>query len=189
MKYKILCALILLGAAANLAAGQRTRTVGEAPAEPKQAETKPASQPVATAPASVKAKYEGGIFGYRNKVDGTLTFDDTNQRLVFRNEQGKELIQLPYKAVLSVYADTQSKRPTAARVIGGASIYTLPALLIKKKYRYLTMQYRDPDTRAEGTTSFKIDNKETLGAMVATLASKAELTPRGDIYVRQAGGQ
>ncbi|MEJ7617683.1 MAG: hypothetical protein WKF30_12135 [Pyrinomonadaceae bacterium] len=188
MFYKILFALVLVSSTANLAAGQRTRPVGEAPAEAKRTETTqmPAPQQL---PPSVKAKYEGGMFGYRSKVNGTLSFDDVNERLIFRTEEGKELISMPYKAVLSVFADTQSKRPTAAGVIGGASIYTLPALLIKKKYRYLTIQYRDPDTRAEGITSFKIDDKSILNSVVTALASKAELTPRGEIFVRQAAKQ
>lgn len=187
MAYKILFALILVVSTANLAAGQRTRPIGDAPAETKRTET--TQVPAPPPPPSIKAKYEGGMFGYRSKVNGTLSFDDVNERLVFRTEQGKEMLSMPYKAVLSVFADTQSKRPTATRVIGGASIYTLPALLIKKKYRYLTMQYRDPDTRADGITSFKIDDKNLLNSVVIALASKAELTPRGEIFVRQAAGQ
>ena len=36
----------------------------------------------------MKAKYEGGIFGYNKTMEGTLSFDDTNQRLLF--PQGQE---------------------------------------------------------------------------------------------------
>ncbi len=195
MTSKIVSSFIIASFAASVTAAaasssaQRTRPVTETPpAATKQAQTNTAKE-VVPAPSSVKAKYEGGMFGHRSKVNGTLAFDDTNERLIFRTEQGRELLSIPYKAVLSVFADTQSKRPAAARVIGGASIYTLPALLIKKKYRYLTLQYRDPDTKAEGITSFKIDDKNVLNSVVTSLASKAELKQRGEVYVRQAAGQ
>jgi hypothetical protein len=56
--------------------------------------------------------------------------------------------------------------------------------LFKKKYRYLTMQYKDPDTKVEGVTSFKVDGKEMLASILEALARKAELTPRGEAYVR-----
>jgi hypothetical protein len=132
----------------------------------------------------VKAKYEGGIFGYTKKQTGTLNFDDEGQRLVFRDKMQKEYISIPYKSIAAAYADTQSRRPTAASVLGSASIYTLPALLIRKKYRYLTMQFNDPDTQVQGVTSFKVDNKQILETILAAVAHKAELTPRGEAYVR-----
>ncbi len=174
-----LCALVAPAAAL----AQRARTVSE-PTQP----TKPAAQTqpaVPLAPQTIKAKYEGGIFGYMKKQTGTLNFDDTNDRLVFRDKQGKEYISIPYDSIAAVYGDTQSRRPTAAGVIGGASIYTLPALLIKKKYRYLTMQFSDPDTRVAGVTSFKVDSKTLLDSMVFTVAQKADLEQRGEAYVRK----
>jgi hypothetical protein len=39
------------------------------------------------APKSVKAKYEGGVFGYTKTMEGTLTFDDQNNRLVFKDKK------------------------------------------------------------------------------------------------------
>ncbi len=141
----------------------------------------------APAPSSVKAKYEGGVFGYNQKIDGSLSFDDVNRRLVFRNKFGKEMINIPYDAVLSTFGDTQSRRPTAASIIGSAVPYGLgiPALFIKKKYRYLTLQFEDPDTRVAGITSFKVDNQETLASVVYALGTKAGLTQRGEVFVRQ----
>jgi hypothetical protein len=138
----------------------------------------------ALAPPTVKAKYEGGIFGYRKKMDGTLFFDDQNRRLLFRDKTQREVFSIPYDSVAAAFADTQSKRPTATDVIGGMSIYTLPAKLFKKKYRYLTLQYNDPDTKVSGTTSFKVQNKEILASVLSSLASKAGLTQRGEVYVR-----
>ena len=143
----------------------------------------PVAPPV-NVPQSTKAKYEGGIFGYNKKQTGTLHFDDEGQRLIFRDKTQKEYISIPYKTIAAAYADTQSRRPTAASVLGSASIYTLPALFIKKKYRYLSMQFNDPDTHVSGFTSFKMDNKEVLANLLAAVAYKAELSPRGEAYVR-----
>jgi len=47
------------------------------------------------APANVPAKYEGGMYGFSQKVTGTLRFDDVNERLVVFGEDQKELFGLP----------------------------------------------------------------------------------------------
>ena len=143
------------------------------------------NEPVA--PQNVKVKYEGGVFGYRQKMDGWLWFDDANERLVFRDKQQKEVFSIPYNAVSSAFADTQSRRPTAATVVGSSVPYGLglPALFIRKKYRYLTLQYSDPEVSIMGVTSFKVENKEVLEQTLKALADKAKLTPRGDIYIRR----
>lgn len=179
---RILGVMLLLTLCAGAGSAQRPRVVGETA---DGGDSKTARPSPAAAPGTVKAKYEGGLFGYPKKVDGTLSFDDANRRLLFRKQDQKELFSIPYAAVAAAFADTQSKRPKAADVIGGASIFTLPAKLIKKKYRYLTLQYKDPDTQASGTTSFKMQSKEVLDAVLAALANKAELTPRGEIYVKR----
>jgi hypothetical protein len=136
---------------------------------------------------NVKVKYEGGVFGYRQKMNGWLWFDDVNERLVFRDEQQKEVFSIPYDAISAAFADTQSRRPTAATVIGSSVPYGLglPALFIKKKYRYLTLQYNDADVSVAGVTSFKVGTKELLEQALKTLANKAKLTPKGDIYIRR----
>lgn len=172
-------AALLLASLASGASAQRARAVGDSSIK---TDAKPA--PTAPAPRSVKAKYEGGIFGYNKKETGTLNFDDASSRLVFRDKNGKEYISIPYQSIAAAYADTRSRRPTAASVIGSASLYTLPALLIKKKYRYLTMQFSDPDTQVSGLTSFKLDSKELLESVLHAVGQKAELTPRGEAYVR-----
>lgn len=195
-KYQIslIAVLLLITSLAGSTAAQRARTVGDSSSNRPGAASLPppavngttanAPAPPVNAPKTVKAKYEGGIFGYNKKQTGTLNFDDESQRLVFRDKAQKEYISIPYKTIAAAYADTQSRRPTAASVLGGASIYTLPALLIRKKYRYLTMQFSDPDTQVSGITSFKMDNKELLETILAAVAHKAELTPRGEAYVR-----
>ncbi|HEV7860520.1 MAG TPA: hypothetical protein VGO91_18015 [Pyrinomonadaceae bacterium] len=178
---RIIALALLAGSLAGVALAQRPRSVSSDPVRPG-ATAMPTPAP---APPTVKAKYEGGVFGYDKKLDGTLTFDDANNRLVFRKAQ-KEILFIPYGAVTSAFADTKSRRPKAATVVGSLpSIFTLPAQFIKHKVQYLTLQYRDPDTNASGVTSFKLENKEMLASVLNTLAVKASLMPRGDIYVKR----
>ena len=64
-------------------------------------------------------------------------------------------------------------------------IYTFPAKFIKTKVRYLTLQFSDPDSKQNGITSFKLENKEILESVLVTLAEKTGMTLRGDIYVKK----
>lgn len=137
----------------------------------------------APAPQTMPAKYEGGIFGYNKALEGTLSFDDTNQRLLFRKNQ-KDLFFIPYNAVISAFSDTQKRRPAAATVAQNVPYIGWPIGMIKTKVRYLTLQYSDPDTRVAGVTSFKLENKDLVDSVVYTLANKAGLVPRGEVYVR-----
>jgi len=192
MKYtqRLLAALaagtMLVAAAAGGALAQRTRTVSTpTPANEAKPPVPGVTANVPPAPDTVKVKYEGGVFGYTKKMDGTLTFDDQNRRLVFRDKKtNQEQISINYASIASAFADTQSKRPIAADIAGRASLYTLPALLIKKKFRYLTLQFNDPDSNATGVTSFKMENKEILSSVLHTLAKKANMTQRGEVFVR-----
>ena len=180
------CAALALAAAlaASAAEAQRVRRVEDSPAA--QTTGAKAGTP-APAPSSVKAKYEGGVLGYR-KTDGWLSFDDANRRLVFKGQKTqKELFSLSYDAVLAAWADTKSQTSTAGRVVQMGAPYGigLAGLLMRSKSRYLVVQYRDPDTRSEGVTSFKIGDKEVLNSSLVALAERAELTRRGDAYIRQ----
>lgn len=181
---KILSRLICVGLisllAISAAFGQRPRISDASSSGPDDAP--------APAPSSVKAKYEGGVFGYNERQDGTLFFDDANHRLVFLNKYSKEVFAIPYDAVLSTFADTQAKRPTAASIVSSVIPYGLglPALFIKKKYRYMTLQYQDADTGVSGVTSFKVANKEILASVVYALATKAGLEQRGEVFVRKS---
>jgi hypothetical protein len=140
---------------------------------------------VAPAPQTVKAKYEGGVFGYNNTMHGTLSFDDINRRLLFRNKQQKEVLFIPYDAVTSAFADTQKRRPAAATVASHIPYFGWPLGFIKTKVRYLTLQYTDPDSRASGVTSFKLENKQILASVLKTLAEKAGMTARGEVYIKK----
>jgi hypothetical protein len=138
----------------------------------------------AAAPQTMKAKYEGGVFGYNKTMDGTLTFDDTNHRLLFRKDN-KEVFFVPYNAVTSAFADTQKRRPTAATVAQSVPYFGWPLGLIKTKVRYLTLQYSDPDTRVSGITSFRLENKGLVDSALYALANKAGLVPRGEVYIKK----
>jgi hypothetical protein len=127
------------------------------------------------------------VFGHNNTMNGTLTFDDTNRRLLFGTKEKKEVLFIPYDAVTSAFADTQKRRPAAATVASHIPFYIgLPFGFIKTKVRYLTIQYTDPDSKASGITSFKLENKEILASALKTLAEKAEMTARGEVYIKKA---
>ena len=175
---KAISTLLLIGVLLTGVFAQRPRTM-----DPEPAAKAPAPKP---APKSMKAKYEGGVFGYNKTMEGTLTFDDENKRLLFKDKQPPKEISIPYDAITSAFADTQKRRPKAATIASAIPIiYALPASFIKTKVRYLTLQYSDPDSRVSGVTSFKLENKELLASVLATLAEKAEMTPRGDIYIKK----
>ncbi len=169
--------VLLFGTMLTGAFAQRPRTM-----EPDQTQMSTPSP----APKTVKAKYEGGVFGYTKTMEGTLTFDDDNNRLLFKDKKPPKEISIPYSAITSAFADTQKRQPAAATVASHIpTIYSLPARFIKTKVRYLTLQYSDPDSNVNGITSFKLENKELLESVLYTLAQKAEMTPRGDVYVKK----
>lgn len=177
---KLLVVMIVTLAAATAAYSQRPRSI-----EPVSTPTDASKATPRPAPQTMKAKYEGGVFGYPKTMEGTLSFDDTNKRLLFKNKQQKEVLFIPYAAVLSAFADTQKRRPAAATVASQIPYIGLPLGFIKTKVRYLTLQYSDPDTNVSGVTSFRLDNKELVESVVYTLANKAGLTARGEVYVKK----
>jgi hypothetical protein len=174
--------LALLSLAGTAALAQRPRAAaGQTPA------ADPRATPTPPAPATLKAKYEGGYSGYMKKQTGTLNFDDASQRLVFRNKEGREYFSLPYSSVASVWPDTKAQRTTTGTVVTHVPLpygANMLGLLMREKKRYLVLQFDDPDTDMRGITSFKLDNKQILASAVHTLAVKAELKPRGEAYVR-----
>jgi hypothetical protein len=173
--------LVLLGVLATAAFAQRPRSMDPEPAA-KPTITGTTTKP---APKSTKAKYEGGVFGYRNTMEGTLMFDDENNRLFFKDNKPPKEISIPYAAINSAFADTQKRRPTAATVASHIPFYGFPAGLIKTKVRYLTIQFEDPDSKVSGVTSFKLENRDVLESVLDALAEKTGMTKRGDIYTRK----
>jgi len=118
-------------------------------------------------------------------MEGTLIFDDTNERLLFKYKKPPKEIHLPYYAITSAFADTQKRRPAAATVASHIPLYGIPAGFIKTKVRYLTIQFDDPESKVTGTTSFKLENKQVLEAVLKALAEKTGMTLRGDVYVKK----
>jgi hypothetical protein len=179
--FKSVAAMALLSLIACAALAQRPRTIAQDTAEAST--SLPAPPP---APQTVKAKYEGGVFGYNKKMEGTLTFDDDNQRLLFRNDKQKEILFVPYNSLTGAFADTHSVQPAAATIASHIpSVYAIPAKFIKTKVRYLTLQYNDPDSKVAGVTSFKLENKDILDSVLNTLAGKAGLNRRGEVFVKK----
>ena len=175
---KIISALLLLGVLLTGAYAQRPRSM-----DPQPAAKSPSGKPV---PKTVKAKYEGGVFGYNKTMEGTLTFDDANNRLVFKDKKPPKEISIPYEAITSAFADSKKVQPAAATVAQNVpSIYSLPARFIKHKVRYLTLQFSDPDSKMSGITSFKISDKDLLESVLVTLAEKTNMTLRGDVYIKK----
>jgi hypothetical protein len=175
-RFVTIAVLVVLSAFA--AAAQRPRAINQ------DTDTSTKTPPPA-APQTVKAKYEGGVFGYNKKMEGSLSFDDTNQRLVFRNDKQKEILFVPYNAITGAYGDTHSVQPAAATVASHIPLYGIPASFIKTKVRYLTLQYEDPDSKVAGVTSFRLENRDILDSVLNTLAGKASLTQRGEVFVKK----
>ena len=138
------------------------------------------------APSSFAAKYEGGFFGFREKSEGTLKFDDDNERIIFIGKGEREMFGIPYTSLLIVSPQTTSTTSTSGTVVKNAPLPGAGIVggLMKEKKQYLVLQFDDPDVDAKGTVNFKIETKELLESVVSTLGRKAKLSPRGDSYFR-----
>ena len=177
---RTISSLVLLGALLTGVFAQRPRSM-----DPEPTAKTPTTTTTKPAPKSMKAKYEGGVFGFKKTMEGTLTFDDENQRLFFKDNKPPKEISIPYAAINSAFADTQKQRPAAATVARQVPFYGWPAGFIKTKVRYLTIQFEDPDSKVSGITSFKLENKDVLESVLVALAEKTGMTRRGDIYVKK----
>lgn len=144
------------------------------------------NQPAAIAPVSFKAKYEGGMFGFSQKEEGTLKFDDANLRFVFYDKNNKERFGIPYDAFIIIYPNTQSVQSTAGKIVQYIPLMGagLAGQFMKKKMRYMITNFDDPDIDVKGTISFKLESAELLESVINTLGTKAELSQRGDAYFR-----
>lgn len=161
-----------------------------AQAQPKIVPKQPdKTQPAAMAPQSFKANYEGGMFGYSKKEEGTLKFDDANFRLVFFGKDGKEKFGIPYSALIVIYPNTQSVQSNTGKVVQYVPYVGLAGQFMKKKLRYLVINFDDQDMDVKGTTNFKLESTELLESVIQTLGTKAEMQPRGDAYYRPAKKQ
>ena len=105
---KLLFPTLFICLVAAIGFGQ-VRPLEKAPAKPVAA-AKPA-------PSSVAVKYEGGMFGFAERMEGTLKMDDENTRLVFYGPDGKELFGIPYDALLVIYPQSKSVTSTTGNVV------------------------------------------------------------------------
>jgi hypothetical protein len=177
---KLITVVSMIGLSLSAVLAQRPRTISQ-----DSTGTTTSVPPPAPAPENVKAKYEGGVFGHPNKMEGSLSLDDPNQRLVFRDKKNKEVFSIPYNSLTGAYADTHAVQPAAATVATHVPYVGLPASLIKTKVRYLTLQFSDPDSNVSGATSFRLENQEILDSMLNTVANRAGLTQRGGVYIKK----
>jgi len=165
---------------------------GAAFAQPRPVEpsvtlpSKPRSLSTAPAPTSFAAKYEGGMFGFSKKEEGTLKFDDDNQRLIFIGKDQKEKFHIPYDAVLVIYPQSKSVTSTAGQIVKNVPLPgAMLGGLIKEKRSYMILHFEDPDIEAaRGIVNFKLATKELLDSVIQSLAGKADLAQRGDAFYR-----
>ncbi|MGH9898753.1 MAG: hypothetical protein ACRD4L_07895 [Pyrinomonadaceae bacterium] len=139
-------------------------------------------------PARVNVKYEGGVFGFNNKIDGTLSLDDQKRMLVMRDKKQKEIFTIEYDGILSAYPDVRSRQPLGVTIAGAVPLpygANIPFWFIKKGYRYLTLQFDDTYTNQKSITSFMIDNKKMIADLLTVLGDRAGLEQRGDSYLRK----
>ena len=150
--------------------------------QPKAIEKTPSIPP--NAPTSYEARYEGGLFGASTKETGDLTFDDANERVVFKRD-GKEMFSIPYASLIMVYPDSKDSVPQAGKVIGalplpGAGL----AGLMNKSTKYANMTFEDPDIQANGTASFRFKERDKLLSFINQLGVKAKMKQRGDAFYK-----
>lgn len=147
--------------------------------------TKPTTESNKVALNTVTAKYEGGMFGFDEKENGTLKFDDENQRIVFYDKLQRERFGIPYSSLQVVSPQSRSVTPTGGKVVShiplpGAGL----AGLIKEKKQYLVLQLVDHETDVTAVVNFRLADRDLLRSVVRSLGEKAKLTARGDSYYR-----
>lgn len=152
----------------------------------KPSATDPEAAKPAPAPESFEAKYEGGMFGFSKKQEGTLKFDDVNSRLVFYNKEKKEMLHIPYKAMLVISPQSRSVVSNTGNVVSHIPVPGAGLLggFIKEKRRYIVINFDDPDVDVKGMVNFKVDDKALLDSVIYTLGEKANLKQRGDAFYR-----
>jgi hypothetical protein len=157
-------------------------------AQPRIIDKKPTNPPASLAPVSFEAKYEGGMFGYSRKEEGTLKFDDANLRLVFFGKDNKEKFSIPYDAIIVLYPQSKSVQSTGGKVVQNVPLpgAGIAGMFMKDKKRYMIVNFDDPDIGTKGTVNFKIENQQLLDSVIQTLGSKAELQQRGEAFYRPA---
>ncbi len=141
----------------------------------------------ATMLESFEVKYTGGIFGFSKSEHGTVAFDDINERLIFKGEDGKERFSIPYSTIQVVFPSQNKVQSGAGRAVGAVPIpgAGIAGMFMKKKKNYLIIRFEDTEVDAEGTINFLVDTEELLRNSIYTVGERAEMKPRGDAYIRK----
>ena len=140
---------------------------------------------VADAPPSFEAKYQGGMFGYSEKQNGTLKIDEINERIVFYGKDGKEKFALPFTSMQVVYPQSKSVTSNTGNVVRHIPLPgSFLGGLIKEKWQYLVINFDDQDVNAVGNINFKLSSKGLLESAIKSIGTKAKMTQRGDAYYR-----
>jgi len=136
---------------------------------------------------AIAVKYQGGLFGYNKKEHGTIRFDDINERLSFYGKDGKERFSIPYSAIEVVYPSQKKVQSGSGRAVGAIPVpgAGIGGMFMKKKKNYLVLNYDDTDIEAKGAINFLVDTADLLSNSIFTIGEKAEMSRRGDSYIRR----
>lgn len=176
--------LLITASAMTLHAQSGRRSSGNHQVRSAKSYDDPARTVIST--ETVEVTYEGGEIGFGKSVKGTLAFDHVNNRMSFHDKKGAVQFTIPYRMLIAAYADTRKLTPFLASAAANSIPYGagLPALLIKRKARYLILHHKEADTDLQGVVAFRFKQKEELAAKLEELVAMANLTPRGNIFVR-----
>lgn len=191
--YVLCCCGVLLCAPATLLAQQ---TAGDHTSGKVNAEAIAAGRS-AIGVAPINVRYEGGVYGFSSeKLAGTLSFNDGEQHLVFRDQSARRSFTIPYTAVQAVYAEIRKRAPQDMSSMASIGMVMIPIVgpsllgaqalkeALKKKQQYVTFQYRDPLTNQFTTTYFKLHNKQDVDPLLTGIETKAAMIRRGDACFR-----
>jgi hypothetical protein len=133
------------------------------------------------------AVYEGGVFGYNHSFSGRVERDF--DQLIIRNEKtGKVILGIDYDSIIAAYVESARCRPHWVAVAEDAAPMNVASPLgyvIKAKYHYLFVQYRDPETLVSGTAAFRFERLEAAESLLEQLALDLGMVRKEPIYVRR----
>ena len=161
-------------------------------AQPRMIEKKPVKvDPAVYANVSFTAQYEGGMFGFTKKEQGSLKFDDANFRLVFMDKNNKERFGIPYSTISMIYPNATSSQSTSGKVVGAIPIpgAGIAGMMMKEKKKFLVVDFDDIELNRRGLINFKLENEQKVATAISALGEKAEMQPRGDSYYRPRRAQ
>ena len=163
-----------------------------AAAQPRMIDKKPVkSDPAVFSQSSFKVQYNGGMFGFTQKEEGLLKFDDANFRLVFVDKSNKERFSIPYKTISSIYPNATSSQSTSGKVVQHVPVpgAGIAGMFMKEKKKFMIVNFDDEEVNAKGSINFKLESQEMVNKAIQSLGTKAEMQSRGDSYFRPVASQ